>query len=135
MPKKKTSEIDQIEAVRNLVDAYRRIYRPKGIDLDKFLADFAAYVARRLTSPGARTDFEKLCQSGCRPPVSRTDPQSRLDLRQISPASHLGSRQALSYSSQKSAGSVCHSLETVRAWGGTTLQDGVGNLTNYWQTS
>ena len=69
MPKKKTSEIDQIEAVRGLVDAYRRIYKPKGIDLDKILADFAAYVAHRLASPGARTDFEKLCKSGCVPQV------------------------------------------------------------------
>jgi len=69
MPKKKTSAIDQIEAVRALVETYRRIYRPKGIDLDKFLANFAAYVAHRLASPGARTDFEKLCQSGCVPQV------------------------------------------------------------------
>ena len=66
---KKTSAIVQIEAVRNLVDAYRRIYRPKGIDPDKILADFAAHVAQRLASPGARTDFEKLCKSGCVPPV------------------------------------------------------------------
>ena len=69
MPKKKTSAIKQIEAVRNLVDAYRRIYRPKGIDPDKILADFAAFVAQRLASPGARTDFEELCKSGCVPPV------------------------------------------------------------------
>ena len=44
---------------------YREARRIEGIDIAQFYADLAAAQKQALTSPGAREDFNELCNDGC----------------------------------------------------------------------
>lgn len=65
----KVSELDAFSAEQNLWDVYREGRRAKGIDIEKSYAQFAAGQAERLRLPGARQDFDELCNIGCTPEV------------------------------------------------------------------
>jgi hypothetical protein len=50
-------------------NVYRESRRSRGIDVDQLYAEWAAEERQKLASPGAREDFEELCQHGCNPQV------------------------------------------------------------------
>lgn len=59
------SEHDRYKDEQALWDAYCAVERSRGIDIDQLFSEWAAGEAQRLTSPGAREDFEQLCKDGC----------------------------------------------------------------------
>ena len=60
-----SSEHDEFAAEQALWSAYRESRRARGIDIDQQLAEWAEQEARELGSPGAREDFNELCEHGC----------------------------------------------------------------------
>jgi hypothetical protein len=60
-----SSEHDEFAAEQALWSAYRESRRARGIDIDQQLAEWAEQEARKLGSPGAREDFNELCEHGC----------------------------------------------------------------------
>ena len=65
----KGSERNGQKDVQEVWNTYLEIHRKKGFNLDQLYAELAAEEARKLTSPGAREDFAKLCNDGCKAPA------------------------------------------------------------------
>jgi hypothetical protein len=53
------------EAAQNLWNVYVGIMRKRGVDLPALVAAAADHGRCTLSDPGARTDFEQLCEKGC----------------------------------------------------------------------
>ena len=62
-------EDTKTEAVRRLWDGYARIFQKRGRDINKLLRDWTQKQSDKLTSPGARSDFDELVGNGCVPQV------------------------------------------------------------------
>jgi hypothetical protein len=65
MSKGDKPKIEELADEAALWDSYREARQNVGIDITQFYADLAAEQKRRLTSPGAREDFDELCENGC----------------------------------------------------------------------
>ena len=63
------SEHDPYKEAQALWDEYRKIRQARGINIDQFFAEWAAEQTQGLPSPGARQDFDELCEHGCHPEV------------------------------------------------------------------
>ncbi len=69
MRKTDKPKIEELQDERRLWNTFREIHLAKGVHVDQEFAAWAAYQAKRLTSPGAREDFAELCQRGCTPQI------------------------------------------------------------------
>lgn len=58
-------KIEELEVERTLWSAFRDTHLAKGINVDQEFAQWAAEQTKGLPSPGAREDFNELCQGGC----------------------------------------------------------------------
>jgi len=58
-----------VNPAQDLWDTYRQIMLAKGLNIEEVLAAWTAKEKQRLASPGARDDFDELCQAGCVPQV------------------------------------------------------------------
>jgi hypothetical protein len=63
------TEKDHGDAIRKFWNTCSGIYRKRGLDLGKLLAEFAVRETQKLSSPGARNDFDELSRNGCTPEV------------------------------------------------------------------
>jgi hypothetical protein len=61
--------MEKDKALQNVWNAYSKILSKRGLDLRHALKQWAAKQEEQLPSPGARTDFEELCQNGCVPEI------------------------------------------------------------------
>jgi hypothetical protein len=61
------AQLDVVEAERNLWNLIREIYKHKGINLDEAIAGWIAREIDKLSTTGARRDFEELRKNGCHP--------------------------------------------------------------------
>ena len=57
------------EVERAFWNTFRESRQATGIRIDQVLAEWASEEAQKLTSPGAREDFDELCADGCSPQV------------------------------------------------------------------
>ena len=69
MADRKHHEADQFEEEQALWDAYVRIRREQGIDVNGILAEFVKCEKRQLNSTGGLLHFAELCKKGCVPPI------------------------------------------------------------------
>jgi len=58
-------ESDALKASQKLWDFMRSLSTSKGIDIQSLLAKLATKQEQQLISPGAREDFNELCEAGC----------------------------------------------------------------------
>jgi hypothetical protein len=63
------TEPDPYKEEQALWSAFREVQKFKGIDVDKLLTEWADQQTQQLTSPGAREEFDELCDHGCNPKV------------------------------------------------------------------
>jgi hypothetical protein len=61
------ASLDVVEAERTLWNLIREIYSHKGINLDEAIAGWTAREIDKLSSTGARRDFDELRKNGCHP--------------------------------------------------------------------
>src|SRR5580700_2108472 len=65
MADKEKSEHERYRDERSFWNEYRKIQQARGINIDQVLAEWAAKEAQELPSPGAREDFDELCNHCC----------------------------------------------------------------------
>ena len=61
--------MEKDEALQNVWNTHSEILSKRGWDVGPALKQWAAKQEEQLSSPGARTDFKELCESGCRPEI------------------------------------------------------------------
>ena len=63
------SEDDEYKDEQALWKAYQESRRARQIDVDRIFGEWAVKERQKLTSPGARDDFDELCKDGANPQV------------------------------------------------------------------
>src|SRR5258708_39399171 len=59
------TEDKKFESVQRLWDAYATILQRRGLDLHMAVVDGTERLRLSLSPPGARADFDELCEKGC----------------------------------------------------------------------